>query len=109
MYCPKCKAEYRDGFFECADCHVPLVENLPPEEPEPMKGEYIPEFVGLEEVMTSFDIGEISVVRSLLDDNQISYLVQNENFSSFYGSVPARILVPKDRMDEARDLLQDFL
>lgn len=109
MYCPKCNAEYRDGFFECADCHVPLVGNLPPKEPEQIKGEQIPEFVDLEEVMTSFDIGEISVVRSLLDDNQISYLVQNENFSSFYGNVPARILVPKDRVNEAKHLLHDFL
>lgn len=109
MYCPKCKAEYRDGFFECADCHVPLVASLPPETPEPIRDEPVPEYVDLEEVMTSFDIGEISMARSLLDDHQVSYLVQNENFSSFYGSVPARILVPKDRIDEAKDLLQDFL
>jgi hypothetical protein len=31
MYCPECKVEYRAGFTECADCHIPLVENLPAE------------------------------------------------------------------------------
>lgn len=25
MFCPLCQSEYRDGFTECADCHVHLV------------------------------------------------------------------------------------
>ena len=25
MICPKCKAEYRQGFYTCADCSIPLV------------------------------------------------------------------------------------
>jgi hypothetical protein len=25
MFCPLCKAEYRQGFSTCSDCHVPLV------------------------------------------------------------------------------------
>ena len=29
MYCPKCKAEYRQGFTRCADCDVDLVWELP--------------------------------------------------------------------------------
>lgn len=28
MFCPNCKVEYRQGFRECSDCHVPLVEHL---------------------------------------------------------------------------------
>jgi hypothetical protein len=28
MICPKCKAEYREGFTECADCEVELVSSL---------------------------------------------------------------------------------
>lgn len=27
-YCPKCKAEYREGFKVCVDCKVPLVQTL---------------------------------------------------------------------------------
>lgn len=29
MFCPQCKAEYRQGIAECADCQVPLVSSLP--------------------------------------------------------------------------------
>lgn len=30
MYCPQCKAEYRQGFTRCADCDVELVHEAPP-------------------------------------------------------------------------------
>jgi hypothetical protein len=33
MFCPKCKAEYRQGFTHCADCDVDLLEVLPPQHP----------------------------------------------------------------------------
>jgi hypothetical protein len=28
MFCPQCKAEYRQGFYRCADCDVDLVDEL---------------------------------------------------------------------------------
>jgi hypothetical protein len=28
MFCPLCRAEFRPGFIECSDCHVPLVPTL---------------------------------------------------------------------------------
>ncbi len=33
MVCPECRSEYRPDFAECADCRVPLVDELP--EPSP--------------------------------------------------------------------------
>ena len=30
MYCPQCKAEYRQGFTRCADCDVDLLHEAPP-------------------------------------------------------------------------------
>ena len=29
MFCPQCRAEYREGFFRCSDCDIPLVDQLP--------------------------------------------------------------------------------
>lgn len=29
MFCPQCKAEYRDGFYVCTDCNVQLVTEIP--------------------------------------------------------------------------------
>lgn len=28
MFCPLCRAEFRAGFTECSDCHVPVVPTL---------------------------------------------------------------------------------
>ena len=35
MFCPECKAEYRQGFTRCSDCDVDLVYSLPQESPAP--------------------------------------------------------------------------
>ena len=28
-WCPKCKAEFREGFTECNTCHIPLIDHKP--------------------------------------------------------------------------------
>jgi uncharacterized RDD family membrane protein YckC len=35
VYCPQCRAEYRDGFTECSDCRVPLIAERLPVAPSP--------------------------------------------------------------------------
>ena len=42
-WCPKCKAEYREGFTECNTCHVPLVDELPAEEVSDHAGVVLPD------------------------------------------------------------------
>ena len=28
-WCPKCRAEFREGFTECNTCHIPLIDHEP--------------------------------------------------------------------------------
>jgi len=28
MFCPLCQAEYREGFMQCSDCHIALVDSF---------------------------------------------------------------------------------
>jgi hypothetical protein len=105
MYCPKCRSEFREGFFECPECLVPLVEDLPPEEPEP-----VPEYVDFKDIKTSLDMGEIAIIKSILDAYKIKYIIHNEFIGSTYGAaLPARILVSENQVKEAKELLQNFL
>jgi len=61
MYCPVCRAEYREGFFECTDCDVDLVEELEP----------VPEMPGFVKMATIFSEGDIAVIKLNLDKAEI--------------------------------------
>ena len=68
MYCPQCRAEYRDGFTTCSDCGVSLVEAQPPE---------LEHLVGpFHEVFESADAGLMPIVASILHGAGIPFLVQ---------------------------------
>ncbi len=86
MFCPLCKAEYREGFTTCADCSVPLVAEIPREE-EPQ----------LVEVFQTLDQSEILIIKSVLEEEGIPYHFSGDFFrmSGILVS-PARLLVPAD-------------
>ena len=100
MYCPNCRSEYRAGFKWCKDCDVGLVTDLPSEEKA--------EFVDLVEVLSIADPGQIALVKSILEAEEIPYLAQGENFN-LARNIPVRFLVPKKYLVQARDVLVDFL
>lgn len=105
MFCPECGAEYRDGFYECADCQVPLTAQPPSHDGEPTV-----------EVYRSADAALLPVLKSVLDAAEIPYAVQGDESSGLFplgntGAAPdsrglaAVIRVPESRADEARELL----
>ncbi len=72
MFCPNCKAEYREGFNRCSECGVALVNELPETEADPqsqigMKGE--PPVI----LWSGQDPVAFSVVISALDAANIPY------------------------------------
>ena len=100
MYCPNCRSEYRAGFTGCKDCDVALVLELTPEAE--------PEFVDLVEILSIADAGQIPLIKSILDAEEIPYLAQGENFN-LARNLPVRFLVPGEYFAQARDVLVDFL
>ncbi len=100
MYCPNCRSEYRAGFTWRKDCDVALVDELPPD--------VKPEFVDLVEVLSIADAGQIPPIKSMLEAEEIPYLAQGENFN-LARNIPIRFLVPKEYLDEAKEILADFL
>jgi len=102
MYCPKCKYEYRDGFFECPDCKVPLVAMLLADE-ESKNVEY-------KEVASNLRQDQISIIKSILDANDIHYFIQGEAFGTIV-KVPSaiRLIVQVNDYNTVKDLLIDFV
>ncbi len=62
-------------------------------------------------VLTTGDAGIIAVAKSLLDEEQIEYIVQNESLQELFGlnvTKPAEFLVRSEAAERARDLLADL-
>lgn len=105
MFCPKCKAEYREGFTRCADCDVDLVDKLSPEPEE------TPEYVDWVKIYTFTARYEADLAQGLLEANDIEAVT----FSDDCGSVdPAltyvlgvRLMVKKEDVESAKEILRD--
>lgn len=101
MFCPECRAEYRQGFKACADCQVALVDELPPE-PKPEFHEFV-------EVMTVTSEGRIALIQGALDDSGIDYYLHGE---AAHRLVPlpmaTRLMVREDQAEEAVQLLAEL-
>jgi len=99
MFCPVCRAEYREGFFECTDCDVDLVEKLEP----------LQEMPGFVKLATLFSEGDIAVIKSSLEKSGIEYYIDGEQ-SHRLAPVPlaARLMVREDFRKEAESILKDL-
>ncbi|MGD0917621.1 MAG: DUF2007 domain-containing protein [Thermodesulfobacteriota bacterium] len=103
MFCAKCRTEYVEGVTVCADCGVPLVSVLPPEPAES------PEYVEFEEILFTFNAGDIATIKSLLDNEDIVYYFLGEFFNYAQPlAQPARLMVRRDQAQEAREILKDL-
>ena len=100
MFCPKCRAEYREGFTVCADCEIGLVDVIP----EVGK----PEFVDFKEVLTTYNPGDVAFIKSLLESEGIQYFFKGENFMYVRPLAdPVRLMIRADQVEEAVELLKN--
>ncbi len=110
MYCPQCGIEYRDGFTECSDCHVPLEDGAPP------RGEasHFDPNLNLVELMETQDAVQLAMVKGLLEDAGIPFYLGGQitrlvNDVDPFLQKHIRVQVPADREQEARELLEVVL
>jgi hypothetical protein len=111
MYCPECGGEYREGFTECADCGVPLVESLPAEVPHPD--------VNLVTVLEAGDPTEVALAESLLLEEKIPYFKKFDQIQDLFAlgrfpagvnpvTGPVRFQVAEEHAEMAIEILQSL-
>jgi len=107
MHCPQCLTEYRDGFTECADCHVPLAPGVPPS--PSVEGHA----VDLVTVLETSDPFVVNLGKATLEDAGIEYVMEGDDSAergltgmSPMGAMASQIQVESARADEARELLE---
>jgi hypothetical protein len=101
MFCPKCKSEYRDGFYKCADCGADLIAEQPPEFMEEVS------YVDLSEIYSTYQQSDIAFIKSVLDGEGITYFFEGES-PNLFGMAYARLLVKAEEAPRAREILQEF-
>jgi hypothetical protein len=101
MFCPRCKAEYREGITRCADCGVDLVEKLTPPPVE--------EGIDFVELLETFNVGDVAMIKSILGGADVPFYFLDENFLDVRPLVePARLMVPREQIPYILELLKDL-
>jgi hypothetical protein len=110
MHCPQCLTEYREGFEECSDCHVPLVPGPPP---APAAEGHA---VSLVTVLETSDRFAIDLAKATLEDAGIEYVTGGDDVveraltgMSPMGASASKIQVESANADAAREVLEPLL
>ena len=107
MFCPDCRAEYRQGFTVCADCEVALVVELPA---EPRHD------ADLVKVFETGDPALLPILHTVLEEGGIRFLFKGEGLQDLFGwgrvgasynyvVGPAELYVHRDDETLSRELL----
>jgi hypothetical protein len=105
VFCPVCKAEYREGFTRCTECSVALITALPADQPA----------AGMSDLALAWrgtDPTAFSAALAALQGAAIpSYQVSDHDQFVWGLAIPRpqyRILVRKTDLEAARDLVAPF-
>lgn len=60
------------------------------------------------EILTTRNLVDIALIKSILDSTNITYFFQGENFANLGYGVPIRLMVKKDEVEKAKEILKDF-
>lgn len=97
MFCPECRKEYVEGII-CKDCGVLLV-------PELLK-EPSSQYIEFEEILATFNAGDIAMIKSILESEGIDFYFQGE--FSYYAETIPRLMVRRDQAEKAVEILKNL-
>lgn len=115
MYCPECKAEYREGFNICADCQTPLIAGPLPEEEDFGEG-YHAEEGGLRILLETSHPTSLDPIVVRLEEEGVPYILQSGTaLSVLEGRLvemlpedwKAVLLVPSELLEKARRIAEE--
>jgi len=106
VYCPQCRAEYRDGFAECSDCRVPLLPGPPPPKPPTHFDPSLDPVI----VLVTNDQIQLALAKGLLEAAEIPFIALGEITTLVAGADPmlhkwVEIQVPRDNEAQAKEAL----
>jgi hypothetical protein len=108
-FCPKCRTEYRDGFYVCADCGENLTNMLPPAaDDEPLHNLPNGKFVFLK---TFYGWIDTEIAASLLESNGVTVMRKNSGADGYLKIVTGNpgggtdLYVPEKLLDTANEIL----
>jgi hypothetical protein len=108
IICPNCSCELELTIEErtsrkvhCPDCEAFInLKTIPPKVSR--KENYV-------ELLSSFNLGDIALIKSILDDSEIDYYAFGENFLATDPLIqPVRFFVNESQFDEAKEVLKDI-
>lgn len=106
MFCPKCGAEYREGYTRCADCETDLVEKLPEEDVADNEEYELDPDVKFVEILTTNNLSDVAFIKSILDDAGITYFIKNERMQNLDLIYDSSLMVLQEEEKKARELLK---
>jgi HJR/Mrr/RecB family endonuclease len=100
MFCPQCKAEFKEGVTRCPECDVTLVDQLDAE------AEY--EFGDFVTIYQTANPGMLSIAKSILDNADIYFATKGEAFEEVFKSGTVELQVLREEASAAAELLNDL-
>jgi Putative prokaryotic signal transducing protein len=110
VYCPQCRAEFREGFTECSDCHIPWLAGPPPPAPPTHFDPSLDPVI----VLVTNDQIQLAMAKGLLEAEGIPFVALGEITTLVTDVDPllhkrVEIQVPRDSEAEAREALGPVL
>lgn len=104
-WCPRCRSEYRTGFYNCADCGTELKEGNLPVEHHQTAGERWARLVNV------YDDNEAQLVAGMLKSAGIPVLMKSQGAGGYMRIVMGtelgvNLYVPESALNTARKIIQ---